>query len=76
MSFQRNSTLRQAFDSIRVGHIKVHCFNKDNGIVRYVASALDRKVGLVRERGWNLNASKKSIESINKFTELNLKPTQ
>lgn len=69
MSFQRNSTLRQAFMDCRVN-------------VRYAApvavkvlDSLHRQVGLVRERGWNLNASKKMVEKVNKECELTLQPS-
>lgn len=73
MSFQRNSTLRQAFDSIQVRNVAAHCVNPENGIVHKIMNSLERKVGMIRERSWNLNASRKSIEEINKATGLTLK---
>lgn len=66
--FQRNSTLRQAFIDTKVkGNIPA--------VAHKIMESIDRQVGLVRERGWNLNASKKMVEQVNQQCELFLKPS-
>lgn len=69
MSFQRNSTLRQSFIDCKINAKKVL-----PPIAGNIMDSINRKVGLVRERGWNLKASKKVVEKVNKDCELNLKP--
>lgn len=66
--FQRNSTLRQAFIDTKVkGNIPA--------IAHQIMDSIDRKVGMIRERGWNLSASKKMVEQVNQQCELALKPS-
>lgn len=70
MSFQRNSTLRQAFIDC-----KLHPLKPFPKLAGPILDSIERKVGLVRERGWNLNASKKMVEKVNKECELTLQPS-
>ncbi len=70
MSFQRNSTLRQAFIDSEIKAEKPW-----PKLAGPVLDSIDRKVGLIRERGWNLSASKKMVEQVNQQCELALKPS-
>ena len=70
MSFQRNSTLRQSFIDCKVDATKAI-----PAIAGPIMDSINRKVGLVRERGWNLSASRKQVEKVNKECELSLSPS-
>lgn len=60
--FQRNSTMREAFDSIKIRNIKRV---KKNTLLDHVVSSLNRKVGLVRENEWNAHLSMKTAQALN-----------
>lgn len=62
MATQVNSTMRQAFDDIKLKNIKASA----RAITNTVLSSLDRKVGLIGlGQGWNASLSNKTAKAIN-----------
>ena len=62
MATQVNSTMRQAFDDIKLKNISASA----RAITKTVLSGLDRKVGLIgMGQGWNANLTNKTAKLLN-----------
>lgn len=57
---QRNSTMREAFDSIKLKNISKNA----RPLVNTILDSLNRKVGLVRENDWNASLSFKTAQHL------------